>query len=261
MSGRRAPREERPLGKNRGEGSRHTAYREMNGVGQGSRHTASREMNDMGKGSRHAANGVPNGVGQGSRLATNGATDNTGQGSSNAYSASASSSSSSSLGAQPRGEPHYHHQKADQPVASREGSGVPTVPRAPSGDTDADADTDSCSGAVHFGAPGSVGFRMLFLDGVRRVVSPWHDLPLFVQPRDPKTDAGVHPGAGSGAGAAGVVSGSAGPRGESSGGGTWLSVVCTTPGGSRLKHEVAFEPYTPLRVSVKRGQNDSWHMC
>ncbi|CAI5466163.1 unnamed protein product [Closterium sp. Yama58-4] len=100
--------------------------------------------------------------------------------------------------------------------ATLAGTGNPQLPELSWGEG------DSGGHAVRFGEPGSLGFRMMFLDRRDRIVSPWHNIPLY---------------------------------GENS----WLNCVCATPSGSWLKHEFAPEEYTPLRVAPKRGEPS--HFC
>lgn len=282
MSGLPAPPEAGPLGKDAG-GCREGQQRRTEGDSSGRRR-------------RHSSNGVANG---------------TGQSGSTACSLSASSSSSSSSLRAPPLKDGHSHRNAGTSVASQgvtSGSqGDSSALLAPSPDNG-----EAPPGPVELGAPGSLGFRVVFLDEARRVISPWHDLPLFMPPDEPGADlcstgstvgSGADSGTGadsgalwtedrthgvrtantsssgpdeskkgsgagkgrsggskgsSGGGRAGAAPGSAGQgrRGESGGGGApWVSAVCTTPRGSRLKHEPAFEPFTPLRVSIKRGEN------
>lgn len=72
---------------------------------------------------------------------------------------------------------------------------------------------------VPFGNPGTLSFRMLFIDKDDHVISPWHNIPLF-------------------------------------GKNSLLNAVCTTPPDTWVKYEFAQEEYTPLKI-VKRNRKPS----
>lgn len=70
-----------------------------------------------------------------------------------------------------------------------------------------------------YGDPGSLRYRMLFLDNLNRKISPWHNLPLHTS------------------------------------GHRFLTFVCKTPTGKWMEYELAKEePFSPLRVKKIHGR-------
>ncbi|CAI5463889.1 unnamed protein product [Closterium sp. Yama58-4] len=122
--------------------------------------------------------------------------------------------------------------------------------------------TTTSSGAIipwwttlEFGAPGTLLYRLLFLDSQYRAFSPWHEIPLFLSAypaADPKAPNAIPP-------PPGVQENCTFEQG--------LSFLCVTPRGIWANFEVADdENFNPVRLLKRNGrpahyaENCQWNL-
>ncbi|GJP32700.1 hypothetical protein CLOM_g17301 [Closterium sp. NIES-68] len=122
--------------------------------------------------------------------------------------------------------------------------------------------TTTSSGAIipwwttlEFGSPGTLLYRLLFLDSQYRAFSPWHDIPLFLSAypaADPKAPSAIPP-------PPGVQESCSFEQG--------LSFLCVTARGQWANFEVAQdENFNPVRLLKRNGrpahyaENCQWNL-